>query len=66
MYSMAFFLANALVGWIGGWFTTMPTTTFWLMHAGFAGGAGLVFLALKFTLRGRLEAPTPVEVPAPA
>ena len=56
MYSLAFALANMLVGVIGGWFTTMPTTTFWLMHAGFAGGAGLVFLALKFALRDRLQA----------
>lgn len=27
MYSMSFFVANALVGWIGGWLTTMPATT---------------------------------------
>ena len=54
MYSMSFFVANALVGWIGGWITTMPATTFWLMHAGFAGGAGVVFLVLKMGLRKRL------------
>ena len=66
MYSMAFFLANALVGWIGGWFTLMPTTTFWLMHAGFAGAAGLVFVVLKFALAKRLRVATPVEAPAAA
>ena len=66
MYSLSFALANFLVGIIGGWFATMPTTTFWLMHAGFAGGAGLVFLGLKFALRGRLGALEPVEEAAPA
>ena len=66
MYSMAFFLANALVGWIGGWFTTMPTTTFWLMHAGFAGAAGLVFVVLKFALAKRLRAAATVEATAAA
>ena len=54
MYSMAFSLANYLVGWIGGWFATMPTTTFWLMHAGFAGAAGAVFVVLKIVLAKRL------------
>ena len=54
MYSMAFSLANYLVGQIGGLFTTMPTTTFWLMHAGFAGAAGAVFVVLKFVLAKRL------------
>jgi len=56
MYSMSFFVANALVGWIGGWINTMPATTFWLIHAGFAGAAGLVFLLLKFGLAERLNA----------
>lgn len=55
MYSMSFFVANALVGWIGGWINTMPATSFWLMHAGFALGSGVVFLLLKLVLRNRLS-----------
>jgi len=55
MYSMSFFFANALVGWIGGWINTMPATSFWLMHAGFAGASGVVFLILKLTLKERLR-----------
>jgi proton-dependent oligopeptide transporter, POT family len=55
MYSMSFFAANALVGWIGGLIETMPVTTFWLMHAGFAFGAGIVFLFLKLGLKKRLS-----------
>jgi POT family proton-dependent oligopeptide transporter len=55
MYQLCFFAANALVGWIGSWLTVMPPTTFWLMHAGFAGTAGIVFVVLKFTLAKRLQ-----------
>ena len=61
MYSMSFFLANALVGWIGGKFATIPTPTFWLIHAGLAGGAGLVFVVMKLAMSRR---PMTVAVPA--
>jgi POT family proton-dependent oligopeptide transporter len=54
LYYLAFFTANSLVGWIGGWFETMPVTSFWLLHAGLAGAAGVVFLAFKLLLAGRL------------
>lgn len=57
MYSMAFFVANALVGWIGTLFETMPTSRFWLLHAGLAGAAGIVFVVLKIVLAARLRAP---------
>ena len=53
MYSMSFFLANALVGWIGGQFATIPTPTFWLIHAGLAGAAGLVFVVMKLAMSRR-------------
>ena len=66
MYSLTFFLATALVGWVDRWFSAMPTTTFWLMHVGFAGGAGLVFVALKFALAKRLRVADPIEGAAPA
>ena len=59
MYQLCFFAANALVGWIGGWIATMPATRFWPMHAGFALGAGLVFLILKFALAKRLHSSAP-------
>jgi POT family proton-dependent oligopeptide transporter len=54
LYYLAFFGANSLVGWIGGFYETMDTTSFWLLHAGLAGGAGLVFLAFKLALAPRL------------
>ncbi|HEX8213991.1 MAG TPA: peptide MFS transporter, partial [Allosphingosinicella sp.] len=34
LYYLAFFAANSMVGWIGGFYETMDTTSFWLLHAG--------------------------------
>ena len=56
LYYLAFFLANTLVGWIGGFYETMPTTNFWLLHAGLAAGSGLCFVLFKF-LAGHHLAP---------
>ncbi len=55
LYYLAFFLANTLVGWVGGFYQTMSTTTFWLMHAGFAVGAGLCFVMFKLVVGHYLE-----------
>jgi proton-dependent oligopeptide transporter, POT family len=55
LYYLAFFAANSLVGWVGGFYQTMPTTTFWLLHAGFALGSGLCFLLFKFIVAHHLE-----------
>jgi proton-dependent oligopeptide transporter, POT family len=54
LYYLAFFGANALVGYFGGFYATMATPVFWLMHAGFAAGAGAVFLLFKLVLSRRL------------
>ncbi|WP_293880074.1 peptide MFS transporter [Sphingomonas sp.] len=59
MFQMSFFVANALVGWIGGLFDTMPVTQFWLLHAALAGGAGIVFVVLKIALRNQLKVTSP-------
>jgi POT family proton-dependent oligopeptide transporter len=47
LYFLAFFFGNSLVGWIGGFFETMPTSAFWLMHTGFAAFSGAVFVLFK-------------------
>jgi POT family proton-dependent oligopeptide transporter len=44
----AFFSTDRLVGWIGSFYETMPTTTFWLLHAGCAAGSDLCFVLFKF------------------
>lgn len=54
LYYLAFFIANALVGWVGGFYSTLPTTTFWLIHAG-SGAIGLIaFVAFKLAIGKRV------------
>ncbi|MEO5754775.1 MAG: peptide MFS transporter [Chthoniobacterales bacterium] len=56
LYYLAFFAANTLVGWVGGFYQTMATTNFWLLHAGFAAVSGLCFLVFKFIFGHHLSA----------
>jgi POT family proton-dependent oligopeptide transporter len=69
IYYLAFFAANNLVGWIGGFLEKMPATQFWLLHAALAGIAGITFF-LAGRIFGHLLAPSddksPVEVPEEA
>jgi len=51
----AFFAANTMVGWVGGFYEKWPTTNFWLLHAAFAG---LCFVLFKFIVSRHLEAET--------
>lgn len=57
IYYLAFFAANNLVGWIGGFLEKMPAAQFWLLHAGLAGIAGITFF-LAGRIFGHLLAPT--------
>jgi proton-dependent oligopeptide transporter, POT family len=61
LYYLALGGANAVVGWIGGWFETMPVTDFWLLHAGCAAASGAVFVAFKLLLAPRLMHPASPE-----
>ena len=56
LYYLAFFAANSMVGKIGGFLETWPTTNFWLLHAAFAASAGLCFIIFKFVAQRSLEA----------
>jgi POT family proton-dependent oligopeptide transporter len=51
------FLANTMVGWLGGLVERLPGPQFWLLHAALVGGAALL-LALAAALFGRLLAPS--------
>jgi POT family proton-dependent oligopeptide transporter len=55
-YYVHLFLANNLVGWLGGLLEKMPGTQFWLLHAGLIGGAGAVLLLAR-RLFGHVLAP---------
>ncbi len=56
IYYLTFFTANKTVGIIGGWYSTMDTPSFWLVHVGTAV-AGLVgFTLFKLVMGKRLGA----------
>ena len=55
IYYLTFFAANKTVGIVGGWYSTMDTPSFWLVHVGTAA-AGLVgFVLFKALIGKRLE-----------
>jgi POT family proton-dependent oligopeptide transporter len=56
-YYVHLFLANNLVGWLGGLIEKIPGTQFWLLHAGLIAGAGAVLLLAR-QLFGHVLAPT--------
>lgn len=45
-----------MVGWVGGFYETWPTTNFWLLHAAFAAGSGFCLLLFRFIVSHHLEA----------
>lgn len=53
LYYIAFFIGNSLVGWIGGFYSSMRTADFWLLHAALAASAGMVFLLFKLFIRSQ-------------
>lgn len=50
IYYLAFFSANKIVGIIGGWYSTMPTTTFWLVHVASAVVGLVAFVLFKLVV----------------
>jgi proton-dependent oligopeptide transporter, POT family len=54
LYYLAFFLANAVVGWVGGLYSSLPTTTFWLIHVASAAFGLVAFVIFKLVLGKRM------------
>lgn len=54
IYYLAFFGANYMVGTIGGWYSSMPTTSFWLLHVATAAVGLVAFILFKLFLAKRL------------
>ncbi len=54
IYYLAFFLANQIVGQVGGWYSTWDTTQFWLFHVATAAVGLVAFVAFKLFLAKRL------------
>ena len=63
IYYLAFFAANKIVGTVGGWYSTMDTVHFWLLHVAATTIGLIAFLAFKLFLGPRLlkETPQPFE-----
>ena len=53
IYYLAFFLSNYVVGEVGGWYSTMPTPQFWLVHVGAAAVGLVAFVLFKLFLSHR-------------
>jgi len=60
LYYLAFFAANAIVGYVGGLYSSLPTTTFWLIHIASAAFGLVAFVVFKMVIGHRMQgAPTP-------
>jgi POT family proton-dependent oligopeptide transporter len=55
LYYLAFFAANKAVGYVGGLYSSLPTTTFWLIHIASAAFALAAFVAFKVIIGHRME-----------
>lgn len=54
IYYLSFFLANQVVGQVGGWYSTWDTVSFWLFHVATAVVGLVAFIAFKLLLAKRL------------
>ena len=54
LYYLAFFAANKMVGYVGGLYSSLPTTTFWLIHIASAGVGLVAFIVFKIVLGKRM------------
>ncbi|HEY6049092.1 MAG TPA: peptide MFS transporter [Sphingomicrobium sp.] len=50
LYYLSFFIANAVVGYVGGLYSSLPTTTFWLIHVASAAFGLVAFAVFKLAL----------------
>jgi len=54
LYYLSFFVANAVVGYVGGLYSSLPTTTFWLIHVASAAFGLVAFIVFKILLGHRM------------
>ncbi len=56
IYYLAFVFSNYVVGEIGGWYSSMPTPEFWLVHIASAAVGLVAFTALKVAFGKQIRA----------
>jgi POT family proton-dependent oligopeptide transporter len=61
IYYLTFFTANKTVGVIGGWYSTMDTPSFWLVHVGTAVAGLIGFAVFTLALGNRFDGPAEPE-----
>ena len=54
LYYLAFFTANKMVGYVGGLYSSLPTTTFWLIHIASAAFGLVAFAVFKIVIGKRM------------
>jgi POT family proton-dependent oligopeptide transporter len=54
LYYLCFFIANAVVGYVGGLYSSLPTTTFWLIHVASAVFGLMGFIIFKIAIGKRM------------
>ena len=54
LYYLSFFIANAVVGYVGGLYSSLPTTTFWLIHVASAVFGLVAFVVFKIVIGHRV------------
>jgi POT family proton-dependent oligopeptide transporter len=64
IYYLAFFLANKIVGTVGGLYSSLPTSTFWLIHVASAVIGLLAFVLFKLLMNKRMTAAPAEALPA--
>ena len=55
LYYLAFFIANAVVGYVGGLYSSLPATTFWLIHVASAVFGLVAFIVFKIAIGQRMQ-----------
>ena len=55
LYYLAFFGANKMVGYVGGLYSSLPTTTFWLIHVASAAFGLVAFVVFKIVIGHRMS-----------
>jgi POT family proton-dependent oligopeptide transporter len=56
LYYLAFFAANKIVGQVGQLYSSLPTTTFWLIHVASAAVGLVAFVLFKVLVNDRMNA----------
>jgi POT family proton-dependent oligopeptide transporter len=64
LYYLSFFAANKAVGYVGGLYSSLPTTTFWLLHIASAAFGLVAFVVFKMMIGKRMTGGAPASATA--